>query len=442
MSPSNSRRQFLKQLSCSGLAIPFVGNLPSMVNHSLPLRKKRQRLIVMFTPNGTVKKNFWPETEGPDFEFKEITQPLEPYRSEMLLLRGLCNQIRGDGDSHMRGMGCLLTGIELAPGNIQGGSDSPAGWAGGISIDQEIKNFLQSDPETETLFGSLEFGVEVPERADPWTRLVYAGKNKPIPPISDPYQMFRKMYGGGQEQEALQSVMDEVQDELNLLKSRLSAEDARKLEEHSQHVRQLETDIQRAKEKQSDLSPPELEQGVVLKNDNMPKLSRMQIDLIVNGFANDMNRVATLQYTNSVGQAKMKWQGVEQGHHGLSHDPDDNEESQVKLTKINRWFAEELAYMIKRLEETKDTATGESLLSQTTILWTNELGHGNSHSLNDIPFLLVGPGLGYEMGRYVKFKRQPHNRLLMSLAKSFGLDLESFGKPEFCKQGVLNELWG
>ena len=46
----------------------------------------------------------------------------------------------------MRGIGCLLTGIELFPGNIQGGSDTPAGWAKGLSIDQEIKNHLQSRP--------------------------------------------------------------------------------------------------------------------------------------------------------------------------------------------------------------------------------------------------------------------------------------------------------
>ena len=63
----------------------------------------------------------------------------------------------------MRGMGCLLTGVELFPGNIQGGSDTPAGWAKGISIDQEIKNHLQTDPATRTRFGSLEFGVMVPE---------------------------------------------------------------------------------------------------------------------------------------------------------------------------------------------------------------------------------------------------------------------------------------
>ena len=35
----------------------------------------------------------------------------------------------------------------------------------------------------------------VPDRADTWTRMVYAGPNKPIAPIDDPYQMFAKLYG-------------------------------------------------------------------------------------------------------------------------------------------------------------------------------------------------------------------------------------------------------
>ena len=59
------------------------------------------------------------------------------------MLHGVCDRVRGDGDAHMRGIGCLLTGIELYPGNIQGGSDTPAGWAKGHSVDQEIRNFLQ-----------------------------------------------------------------------------------------------------------------------------------------------------------------------------------------------------------------------------------------------------------------------------------------------------------
>src|SRR5207253_686881 len=82
-----------------------------------------------------------------------------------------------------------------------GGSHTPAGWASGISIDQEIKNFLQKDPTTRTRFGSLEFGVMVPDRADTWTRMVYTGANKPLAPIDNPYQMFNKLYGRQKAQE-------------------------------------------------------------------------------------------------------------------------------------------------------------------------------------------------------------------------------------------------
>ena len=39
------------------------------------------------------------------------------------------------------------------------------------------------------------------------------------------------------------------------------------------------------------------------------------------------------------------------------------------------------------------------MLDHTLVLWTNELGKGNSHTLNDIPFLLAGGGFGFKMGR-------------------------------------------
>ena len=68
----------------------------------------------------------------------------------------------------------------------------------------------------------------------------------------------------------------------------------------------------------------------------------MQADLLVNAFANDMARVATLDFTNSVGQARMKWLGIEDGHHSLSHEPDTNVGAQEKLVKINTWFCEQL----------------------------------------------------------------------------------------------------
>ena len=433
-----TRRDFLREFGLSAAAVPFLLNLASTGFSAAQGRK--QRLVIMSSPNGVVPATFWLDEAGETFALKEILSPLEPLQDRLLVLHGLCNKVRGDGDNHMRGMSCLLTGIELFPGNIQGGSHTPAGWASGISIDHEIKNFLQSRPETRTRFGSLEFGVAVPERADPWTRMVYAGANKPIAPIIDPYQMFEKLYGRLEDQENLTSVLDLVQDDLRKVRAAVSREDRRLLEEHETFVREMEQELQAAAKEKRQLPPPELEPGVKNDNDNIPKLSRMQIDLLVNSFACDFARVATLQYTNSVGQARMRWLEVNEGHHELSHEPDSNQAAQEKLTKINRWFCQELAYLAEKLQATPEPGGGGTLLDNTTIVWTNELGKGNSHTLDNIPFVLVGNGLDFRMGRSLKYEKVPHNRLLMAVAHAVGHRVETFGKPELCDGGVLPSL--
>ena len=430
------RREFIKRFGISTAALPFLIGLPSLGLAS-PVRP-RQRLVVMFSPNGTIPTAFWPDETGKDFKLKEIMTPLEAFKDRMLVLKGLSNKVRGDGDGHMRGMSCLLTGIELFPGNIQGGSDTPAGWASGISIDQELKNFFQSKEETRTRFGSLEFGVGVTDRADPWTRMSYGGPNKPIAPISDPYQMYGKLYGQLKDKENLQSVLNEVRDDLKKVRKMISVEDRRLLEEHESLVRQMEREIGDAARQKLRVGPPSLEEGVADQNDNLPRLSRMQIDLLVNSFVNDMARVATLQYTKSVGGAQMKWLDIKDGHHSLSHEPDKNETALANLIKINKWFCGELRYLAEKLSSTPEPGGQGSLLDNTLIVWTNELGKGNSHTLDNIPFLLVGGGFGFRMGRSLKMEKVPHNRLHLALAHGAGHRLETFGKPSLCEGGPLS----
>ena len=429
------RRQFLRNLGISSTALPFLSGL-----HSLGLAKtvrRRQRLIVLFSPNGTIPKHFWPDQTGEDFAFKQILKPLEPWKDRTLVLKGIHNRVKGDGDRHMRGMSCLLTGTELFPGNIQGGSDTPAGWAKGISIDQEIKNHLQADPSTRTRFGSLEFGVGVSDRADPWTRMSYAGPNQPVAPTDDPYQMYRKLYGQLRGKQSVLSVVDQVKDDLRKVATKVSAEDRRILEEHATLIHEMEREFAAGKGR-THKPAPTLQSGVTNLNDNLPALGRMQIELLINSFVNDFARVATLQYTKSVGQARMNWLDIKDGHHGLSHEPDKNEDAANKLTKINTWFAGELAHLVKRLAETPEPSGEGKLLDNTVVLWVNELGKGNNHTLNDIPFVLVGGGLDFNTGRSLNLKGVAHNRLLLSLAHGFGHNLETFGNPQLSQGGPLD----
>ncbi len=444
MHHSVSRRDFLLKTGISAAAANFMFSLPSLGWASATTERK-QRLVFIFSPNGVIPDHFWPEKTGTEFDLKRILAPLSDFKSQMMTLHGVCNRIKGDGDGHMRGIGCLLTGIELFPGDVQGGSDTPAGWSMGISVDQHLKNKLQSNPNTQTRFGSLEFGVMVPDRADTWTRMSYAGPNQPVAPIDNPYQMFDKLYGQTKNRAMLASVLDDLTEDFHKVEQMISAEDRRMLQEHVSMVREIERELQAEMELQSRRGDvghavPKLAPNVEEQNDNIPQITRMQMDLMVNSFSADFARIASFQITNSVGSPKMKWLGIDEGHHQLSHEPDTNEPAYEKLIKINTWYCEQVAYLAKRLAETPEPGGEGSLLDNTTLVWTNELGKGNSHTRDNIPFVMVGGGLGFKMGQALDFNKVPHNRLLLSFCEAMGYPEKSFGNPDFCADGPLTGL--
>ncbi|MFN7339850.1 MAG: DUF1552 domain-containing protein [Opitutia bacterium] len=429
------RRDFLRKLGLSAALLPLLSG--ARLGAESPTGRPR-RVIFLFTPNGTVPPAFWPDEEGADFRLKPILRPLAPFKDRLLTLKGISNSVRGDGDSHMRGMSCLLTGIELFPGNIMGGGGAPAGWASGPSLDQELARHLQSQPATRTRLGSLEIGVAVPNRADPWTRWSYLGPNQPVAPISSPYALFDRLYGSNKDAESLVSVLDGLRGDLATASRAADPADRDTLDRHATALRALERDLRDQSKAAALKIPQPPKAGLALENDAIPEVTRMQTELLISAFANDMARVATFQFTNSVGNARMRWLGVEEGHHELSHDPDLNTGSVEKLTKINTWLAEQVAHLAKRLQETPEPAGQGNMLDHTTIVWTNELGKGNSHTLEDIPFVLVGGGLGFRTGRSLRYKRAPHNRLLLALAHAFGRTAPIFGNPRLCVDGPLN----
>jgi hypothetical protein len=440
-----TRREFLLQSGVGLAAANLAMNLPGLTAAGKEPAKsvsRKQRLVFVFSPNGVIPNHFWPEKTGSDFELKRILEPLAPFKNQVMTLHGLNNRIRGDGDGHMRGIGCLLTGIELFPGDIQGGSDTPAGWSQGISVDQHLKNRLQANAATQTRFGSLEFGVMVPDRADTWTRMSYAGPNQPVAPIDDPYQMFGKLYGKAKNRRLLASVLDDLRDDFRRVEKLVGSEDREILQNHLETVRKVERELQTdlAHRQDSSHAVPQIAPNVEESNDNMPQICRMQMELLVNSFLADFTRIATYQITNSVGQPRMTWLGIKEGHHTLSHEPDKNEEAYEKLIKINTWYCEQVAHLAKRLDETPEPGGEGPMLDNTTIVWTNELGKGNSHTRNNIPFVLVGGGLSMKMGQAIDFRGVPHNRFLMTLCEAMGHPVESFGNPDFCGDGILTGL--
>jgi hypothetical protein len=78
------------------------------------------------------------------------------------------------------------------------------------------------------------------------------------------------------------------------------------------------------------------------------------------------------------------------------------------------------------------------MLDNTLLVWTNELGKGNSHTLDDIPMVLLGGGGDFTMGRALTLDKVPHNRLWMTIAKAMGHDLQTFGNTALSQGGPLD----
>ena len=78
--------------------------MPSILAGQEESRKPRKRLVVMFSPNGTLPVEFWPDQLGADvpLELKPMLAPLQPFQDQILMLKGVNNKIRGWRWPHAR----------------------------------------------------------------------------------------------------------------------------------------------------------------------------------------------------------------------------------------------------------------------------------------------------------------------------------------------------
>ncbi len=435
ISIKKDRRRLLKKLATTTASLPFLSHLPSLGAAEMP----RKRFITMFSPNGTIPEEFFPNGGMNDFTFNKILKPLEPIRDELIIMKGLNNKIPLPGDGHQRGMGGLWTAAHLTAGDTVSGGNPAAGgvdWASNISIDQYVANKIGND----TRFKSLEYGVKCGS-PDVWKRMCYKGSNQPLEPEVNPIAAFDRLYANGAPQTGsgpaddqqsrairLASVLDGVLADFNRMRNYLSAEDKVKLERHTEAVRNLEKAIE-VPELGMECDIPTKPGSINLNSDaNIPALGKIFLDLMVSAFACDQAAVGSMQWSYSVGNARMPFINVNDGHHAMSHEPDDNQAAKNKLTKVNAWYAEQFLYLVQQLKATPDPAGGGSLLDNTYVIWGNELGKGNSHTRNNIPFVSAGSAQGYfKTGRFMSYNNFNHSRLLASIGNAYGGNLNGFG---------------
>ena len=439
-----NRRAILKGLAGAAIGLPLLEAMGPKA-YAAPLPK---RLVIFFTPDGTIPGAWATGTEN-NFTLGPILEPLAAHKSDLIVLTGINNEAahHGPGDDHQRGMETMLTGTELLTGPDKGGCDTcpAAGFAGGPSVDQVIAQKIGK----QTKLPSMEFGVSVHD-ANSWSRMSFSGPGTPIPPVDNPKLAYTRIFGdfnadpAGAKRLATERhlVLGSVMDDAKKLQSKVSSADRLKIEQHLTSIDSINSHLDTMVQIGGDCAlPPALgDIGDIYAEKNHEAVGQLQMDLMVAAMACDITRVSSLQWTTSVGNTTFGQFGLTEGHHELSHHPTDDMASQAALIKIDNFYAKQMAYLISKMKTIKEG--NGTMFDNTTILWCNELAVGNAHSHDNMHYLLAGSCGGvFKTGRYLNYKGDPHNNLLLSLCKAMDVDLSTFGNSAYCT-GPLAGLTG
>ena len=183
---------------------------------------------------------WFPTGQGKDYQLTNVLRPLEPLMDHVSIFHGLshprCRAMNGHdtGDT-------FLTANNLAPVSYQNT----------ISIDQYAASVIGKQTRLPSLTLSTDGGVGPRTRT---TTLSYTDKGQPIPALSDPAQIFKRLFGqdgaSANDRRKLQnseSILDLVMEQSNSLSRNLGVADKRKMAEFETSVRDVEKRVERSR---------------------------------------------------------------------------------------------------------------------------------------------------------------------------------------------------
>jgi hypothetical protein len=436
-----SRRALLR--GAGGIAVALPG-LEAMFEGKAAAAGKPKRLILFYTPNGTNRlMDFYPKQTGTGFVLDMESAALEPLRNKLLMLSGITYASAKldtplGGDLHSIGLSHMLTGVRFiidhstygkVGGNLSGG------YAGGISVDQ----YLARKIGNQTKFPSLEFGVCTSTDAGPlpFSRMISAGPNMPVPSENDPVAMFTRIFSdnGGNATTAIdkahaqrRSILDFVLDDLTRVGGKLGTSDKKKIDAHLTAIRDLESRLA--------LPAPMVNlscgmgtfpaMGNPLDKANFPVTGKQMMDLMILALKCDATRIASLQWSWARSTLVHTWAGATKSHHDMTHVG-----SSPELTGVNIWFSKQLAYFAQGLNAA-DEGDGTSVLDNSLLWWCSDVGEGYGHGYENIRAFILGTcGGAIKTGQHINMGGVPHQKLLVTLMNAMGLAENQFGDTTF-----------
>ena len=437
------RRHFLRGLGAS-IALPAFASLTGTklfaaeqaASLAVTASGAPLRTAFVYFPNGSIPTSWWPSQAGTDFTLTGTLEPLQKLSNQLQVLGGL-DQVNaepgkdGAGD-HARANSVFLTGVRLRKSSTEVHA--------GISIDQEIANqvgastmlpSLELSSDTDRPSGNCDSGYACAYQHN----VSWKTATTPMPPERNPRLVFERLFGAGSPGERAanlarrrtgqRSILDFVMEDARQMEGRLASQDRDKLDQYLTGVREIEERLQRA-ERFANAKDPGVEAPIGITQDHAEYVG-ITFDMMLLAFQSDLTRVSTMMLAHDGSNRSFDHIGIFEGHHDLSHHRNDAERIK-KIAQIDRWYVEQFAKFLERLQNTPDV-DGKSLLDNSMIVYGSGNADANRHTHSNLPIILAGGGGGaLTPGRHVNHGSKPLCDLFLSLADRMGAtNLEHFG---------------
>jgi hypothetical protein len=421
------------------VALPFLESaMPKIARAADPVPK---RFLAVYVPNGIHMPAWTPAAQGADWELTPILSPLAAVKEKLLVLSGLANEpARPDGPGdHASGTGAFLTARH--PFKTEG---------------SDIKNGISLDQQAAATIGplvripSMQLGIDGGDSAGDCDsgyscayarNISWASETQPLPKVVNPSVVYDQLFGGfdpeataaelAKRKKYRSSVLDYVTAEAKSLSPKLGASDRAKLDEYLTGVYELGKKIEKLGTGPMCTSIPE-------PPSSLPYAEHvtMMSDLMVLAMQCDATRIISFMMSNAGSGRSYEFIGVSGAHHEISHHQN-VQENFDKLTTINTWEVEQLAYLLGKMDAIDEG--GVTMLDNSIVFFSSEIEDGNSHSHYNMPIVVAGKGGGaLQSGRHVAFEGdRPVSDLFVTLLNALDLPDKSFGDDS---TGPITEL--
>jgi len=268
-----------------------------------------------------------------------------------------------------------------------------------------------------------------------------------IPTEEKPSAVFRRMFMGGTAKEMAEterqlnlgrSILDAVGGQAKELSRSVGAQDRDRLDQYFTSVRELEQQMQMAKEweqKPRPTAPVPMPTDITSPKEYMDKV-RLMYEMAKLCFETDSSRCVTLML-DSVNSPALDLDHVHtttDGYHSLSHHGKSAQKLE-QLKSIDEMHMKLLAKLFADLKAVKED--GDTLLERTMILYGSNLGNANTHVTTNLPTIFAGGG--FRHGQHLVFDTQhnyPLPNLFVSMLQRMGIDADKFASSTGSMRGL------